>query len=54
MAGTPEGHVESVSAEEATPVGNLSGKTEGTTTAPPRVGVEQLRAQKREIDEAGQ
>ena len=52
MMGTPEGHVESISAEEAIPVGNLGGKIEGETTAPPRVGVEQLRAQKQEIDEA--
>ena len=29
MAGTPEGHIESVSTEEATPVGNLSDKTKG-------------------------
>ena len=54
MAGTPEGHVESISAEEATPAGNLGGETEGDTVAPPRVGVEQLRARKWEIDKAGQ
>ena len=52
MAGTPEGHVESVSTEEATPVGNLSDGPEGETAAPPHVGVEQLRAQKWEIKEA--
>ena len=52
MAGTPEGHVESIPAEEATPVGNLSDETEGETVAPPRIGVEQLRARKREIKEA--
>ena len=51
MTGTPEGHVESISMEEATPVGNLDGETKGETAAPPRVGVEQLRARKREIDE---
>ena len=44
MVGTPEGHVESVSTEEATPVGNLGSETEGEKAAPPRVGVEQLRA----------
>ena len=44
MAGTPEGHVESISVEEATPAGNLSSETEGETVAPPCVGVEQLRA----------
>ena len=42
-----------VSTEEATPVGNLSGETKGEIAAPPCLGVEQLRAQKREIDEAG-
>ena len=52
MAGTPEGHVESVFADEATPAGNLGDGTEGGTVAPPHVGVEQLRARKREIDEA--
>jgi len=54
MAGTPKGHVESISTEEATPAGNLGDGTKGGTVAPPRVGVEQLRAQKQEIDEAGQ
>ena len=44
MAGTPEGHVESVSAEETTPADNLGGATERGTAAPPHVGVEQLRA----------
>ena len=44
----------SVSAEETTLAGNLGGGTEGGTTAPPHVGVEQLRAQKWEINEAGQ
>ena len=54
MTGTPEGHVESISMEEATLVGNISDETEGETEVPPHMGVEQLRAQKREIDEAGQ
>jgi len=44
MAGTPEGHVESISTEEATPTGNLGDGTEGETVAPPRMGVEQLKA----------
>ena len=52
MTGTPEGHVESVSADDATPAGNLGDGTEGRTAAPSHVGDEQLRAQKREIDEA--
>ena len=51
MAGTPEGHVESVFAEEATLVRNLG---DGTEAMEPHIGVEQLRAQKQEIDEAGQ
>jgi len=46
MTGTPEGHVESIPTEEATPVGNLGDKTKGETAAPPRMGVEQLKAQK--------
>ena len=54
MAGTPKGHVESISTEEATPAGNLGDGTKGGTAAPPHVGVEQPRARKREIDEAGQ
>ena len=52
MAGTPEGHVENISAKEASPAGNLSDRTKGGTVAPPRIGVEQLRSQKREIEEA--
>ena len=44
MMGTPEGYVESISMEEATPAGNLGDGTEGGTAAPPHVGVEQLRA----------
>ena len=53
MMGTPEGHVESISMKEATPAGNLNDETEGEIAAPPRVGVEQLKARKREIEEAG-
>ena len=45
MIGTLEGHVESVFEEEATPVHNLSGVAKGETAAPPRMGVEQLKAQ---------
>ena len=44
MVGTPEGHVKSISTEEATPVGNLGDGTEGRTAAPSHVGVEQLKA----------
>ena len=53
MEQTSEGHIESTSEKEVTPAGNLSDGTKGGAVAPPHVGVEQ-RAQKREIDEAGQ
>ena len=52
MMGTLEGHVESVPTEEATPTGNLGDETEGETVALPRMGVEQLKARQREIEEA--
>ena len=52
MMGTPKGHVESIPAEEATLMGNLGDKTEGETGAPPRMGVEQLKARQRDIEEA--
>ena len=45
MMGTPKGHVKSVPTEEAISVGDLSDETEGETAAPPRMGVEQLKAQ---------
>ena len=54
MVETPEGHVKSVSREEATPTGNPNDRTRGETTAPSHVRMEQLRAQKLEIDDAGQ
>jgi len=54
MTDTSEGHVESVSMEETTLADNLGGGTEGGTATPPHIRVEQLRAQKREINEAGQ
>ena len=40
MVETSEGHIESISAEEATSAGNLGGTTERRTVAPPHVGVE--------------
>ena len=52
MMGTPKGHIESIPVEEATLVGNLGDKTEGETVAPPRIGLEQLKARQREIEEA--
>ena len=49
MAGTPEGNVESILAEEVTPMGNLGNETKGETAAPPCIGVEQPKAQQWEI-----
>ena len=54
MAQTPEGHVESVSGEEATPTSNPNGRSGGEAAAPSRLRMEQLRVHKLEIDEAGQ
>ena len=54
MAETPEGRVESISGEEVAPAGNPDGRTGGEAAAPSCVRMEQLRAQKWEIDEAGQ
>ena len=54
MAETSEGHVESVSEGEATPTGNLNTRTGGEAVAPSHIRMEQLRAQKLEIDDAGQ
>ena len=44
MAETPEGHIKSVSGEEATSTGNPDGKTEGEAVAPSHVRMEQLKA----------
>ena len=54
MAETSEGHVESASEKEVTLAGNLGDRTKGRMVAPSHVGVEQLKARKREINEAGQ
>jgi len=54
MVETSEGHVESTSKKVVTPTGNHGDGTEGGAMAPPHVGVEQLRARKWEINEAGQ
>ena len=54
MMSTPDGHVESAFEKEVTPVGNLGNRTKGRTAALSHVGVEQLKAQKREINEVGQ
>ena len=52
MTGTPEGHIESIHEEEATLTNNLDDEAKGETVAPPRMGVEQLKARQREIEEA--
>ena len=52
MMSTPEGHIESVPMEVANPVGNLSDETKGEIVAPPRMGMEQLKARQQEIEEA--
>ena len=44
MTGTPEGHVESIHEEEATPTNNLNDEAKGEIAAPPRMRVEQLKA----------
>ena len=54
MMGTPEGNVESTFEKEVTPASNLGDRTEGRTTTPSHIGVEQLKAQKQEINEARQ
>ena len=54
MAQTPEGHVQSVSREETTPTGNPDARIKAETVAPSHVRMEQLRAQKLEIDDARQ
>ena len=54
MTGTLDGHVESASKKEVTPAGNLGDGTEGRMAAPSHIGVEQLKAQKWEINKAGQ
>jgi len=54
MTQTPEGHVQSVSGEETTPTGNPDARIKAETMAPSHVRMEQLRARKLEIDDAGQ
>ena len=50
----PEGRVESIFKEEATPKSNPDDWSRGEAAAPSRLRMEQLRARKLEIDEAGQ
>ena len=52
MAGTPEGHVESIHEEEATPTNDLDDGVERDAGAPPRLWVEQLKAHYQELEEA--
>ena len=52
MAGSPEGQVKSIHEEEATPTNDLDDEVEGDTAAPPRMRVEQLKAQHQELEEA--
>ena len=52
MTGTPEGHVENIHEEEATPTNDLNDEVEGNAGAPPRLRVEQLKARHLELEEA--
>jgi len=52
MAGTLEGHVESIHEGEATPTNDLGDEAEREIAALPRIPVEQLKARHREIEEA--
>ena len=54
MADTSEGHVESISEGDATPMANPDMRDRGRVAAPSHVRTEQLRARKLEIDDAGQ
>ena len=49
---TPEGHVESIHEGEATPTNDLDDGVERDAGAPPRLRVEQLKAQHQELEEA--
>ena len=44
MTQTPEGHVQNISGEETTPIGNPDARIEAETVAPSHVRMEQLRA----------
>ena len=52
MAGTPEGHVESIHEGEATPMNGLEDEVEGDVGALPHLWMEQLKAQHQELEEA--
>ena len=52
MACTPEGYIESIHEEEATPTNDLNDEAEGDAGAPPCLRVEQLKAWHQELEEA--
>ena len=52
MAGTPEGHGESIHEEEATPTNDLDNEVGTDAGALPRLRVEQLKAWHQELEEA--
>ena len=52
MAGTLEGHIESIHEGEATPTNNLDDKIKRDAGGPPRLRVEQLKARHQELEEA--
>ena len=52
MAGTLDGHVESIHGEEATPMNDLNDEVEWDAGAPPHLWVEQLKAQHQVLEEA--
>ena len=52
MAGTTEGYIKSIHEGEATPTNGFDDEVEGDAGAPPRLRVEQLKAQHQELDEA--
>ena len=52
MAGTPEGHIESIHEGETTPTNDLNDEVEGDAGAPPRLRMEQLKARHQELEEA--
>ena len=52
MAGTPEGHIESIHEEEATPTNDLNDEVKGDAVAPPLLWAEQLKARHLELEEA--
>ena len=52
MVGTLEGYIESIHEGEATPTNNLNDEVEADAGPPPRLWVEQLKAQHQELKEA--